>query len=71
VLDQTSGEAVKAFVVLKEEFKGKVAADTLITFCKDKIANYKAPKVVEFRDVLPKSSVGKILRRELRVQPSW
>ncbi|MGA2973588.1 MAG: long-chain fatty acid--CoA ligase [Candidatus Bathyarchaeia archaeon] len=70
VIDQTSGEAVKAFVVLKEEFKGKIAADTLITFCKDKIADYKAPKVVEFRDALPKSSVGKILRRELRIQPS-
>jgi long-chain acyl-CoA synthetase len=57
-------------VALKEEFKEKVAADTLIPFCKDKIANYKAPKVVECRDALPKSSFGKVLRRELRIQPS-
>jgi long-chain acyl-CoA synthetase len=63
--DLQSGEAVKAFVVLKEEFRGKVAAADIIAFCKDKIADYKAPRVVEFRDALPKSSVGKILRREL------
>lgn len=68
--DSQSGEAVKAFVVLKEEFKGKVVAADIIAFCKDKIADYKAPRVVEFRDALPKSSVGKILRRELRGQPS-
>jgi len=68
--DPQSGEAVKAFVVLKEEFRGKVVAADIIAFCKDKIADYKAPRVVEFRDALPKSSVGKILRRELRGQPS-
>jgi len=68
--DQQSGEAVKVFVVLKEEFKGKIVAADIIAFCKDKIADYKAPRVVEFRDALPKSSVGKILRRELR-GPPW
>jgi long-chain acyl-CoA synthetase len=68
--DPQSGEAVKAFVVLKEEFKGKVVASDIIDFCKNKIADYKAPRVVEFRDALPKSSVGKILRRELGGQPS-
>jgi long-chain acyl-CoA synthetase len=68
--DQLSGEAAKAFVVLREEFKGKVVAEDITAFCKDKIAGYKAPKVVEFRDALPKSSVGKILRRELRGQAS-
>ena len=70
ISDPQSGEAVKAFVVLKEEFQGKVVAADIIAFCKDKIADYKAPRVVEFRDALPKSSVGKILRRELRGQPS-
>jgi len=55
---------------LKEEFKGKVVAADIIAFCNDKIADYKAPRVVEFRDALPKSSVGKILRRELR-GPPW
>ena len=68
VPDPTSGEAVKAYVVLKDESKGKVIASEIIAFCKEKIAAYKAPKIVEFRDALPKSSVGKILRRELRAQ---
>jgi long-chain acyl-CoA synthetase len=68
MLDSQSGEAVKAFVVLKEEFKGRVVASDITAFCKDKIADYKAPRVVEFRDALPKSSVGKILRRDPRGQ---
>jgi long-chain acyl-CoA synthetase len=68
VHDPTSGEAVKVFVVLKDEYKGKVGDADIIEFCKARIADYKAPKIVEFRDVLPKSSVGKILRRELRAQ---
>ena len=42
----------------------------IIEFCKDRIADYKAPRIIEFRDSLPKSSVGKILRRELRAKPS-
>jgi long-chain acyl-CoA synthetase len=66
--DPTSGEAVKAYVVVREEYNGKVTAQELAEFCKLKIADYKAPKIVEFRDVLPKSAIGKILRRELRVQ---
>ena len=70
VADQKSGEAVKAVVVLKEEFKGKIEGADLIAFCRDRIADYKAPRIVEFRDSLPRSSVGKILRRELRTKPS-
>ncbi len=70
ILDAISGEAVKAFVVVKEEYAGKVTASELTEFCKKKIADYKAPKAVEFRDALPKSSVGKILRRELKGQQS-
>ncbi len=66
--DATSGEAVKVYVVVKEEYAGKVTAFELTEFCKKKIADYKAPKAVEFRDALPKSSVGKILRRELKGQ---
>ncbi len=68
--DAASGEAVKAYVVVKEEYAGKVTASELIEFCKKKIADYKAPKAVEFRDALPKSSIGKILRRELKGQQS-
>jgi long-chain acyl-CoA synthetase len=63
--DPTSGEAVKAFVVLKDGYK-EVTHTEIIEFCKERIANYKAPKVVVFREALPKSSIGKILRRELR-----
>jgi long-chain acyl-CoA synthetase len=70
IMDQHSGEAVKAIVVLKEEFKDEVVAADIIAFCKDKIADYKVPRIVELRDALPKSSVGKILRKELRGQAS-
>ena len=58
------GETVKAFVVLKP---GETAsAEDIIDFCKEKLAIYKVPKIVEFRDELPKSAVGKILRKILR-----
>ncbi len=67
-LDATSGEAVKVYVVVKEDYKGKVTATELTEFCKQKIADYKAPKIIEFRDALPKSAIGKILRRELKSQ---
>jgi long-chain acyl-CoA synthetase len=68
VPDPTSGDAVKAFVILKDNYKGRTTASEIIAFCKEKVAEYKAPKIVEFRDTLPKSSVGKILRRELKPQ---
>lgn len=58
------GERVKVFVVLKE---GESATEEeIIAFCKENLAPYKVPKMVEFIDDLPKSAVGKILRRELR-----
>ena len=66
--DPTSGECVKAFVVLRDEYKGRVQPSEIVEFCKERIANYKAPKIVVFQDTLPKSSVGKILRRELSEQ---
>lgn len=57
------GETVKAFVVPKE---GESPSDEeLIAFCKERLAPYKVPKLIEFRESLPKSTVGKILRREL------
>jgi long-chain acyl-CoA synthetase len=62
--DEYRGETVKAFVVLKE---GETATDKeIIGFCREKLAAYKAPKLVEFRDELPKSAVGKVLRKILR-----
>ncbi len=61
--DAESGEAVKAWVVLKA---GKsVTVEELIAWCKKDLAGYKVPKQIEFRKELPKSTVGKILRREL------
>jgi|Deesub1362A_J573_1020465.scaffolds.fasta_scaffold00216_50 long-chain acyl-CoA synthetase len=66
--DTYRGEVPKAFVVLREDFKGKVTEKDIIKFCKDKLAAYKVPRAVEIRDDLPKTPVGKILRRVLRDQ---
>jgi long-chain acyl-CoA synthetase len=64
VPDPYRGETVKAFVVMKE---GTTAsAEEIIAFCSKHLAAYKVPKQVVFRDSLPKSGVGKYLRRELR-----
>ncbi|NYE57855.1 long-chain-fatty-acid--CoA ligase [Carboxydothermus ferrireducens] len=64
VPDEYRGETVKAFVVLKD---GETAtAEEIIAFCKERLAAYKVPKKVEFREELPKTAVGKILRRQLR-----
>ncbi|MDE2329291.1 MAG: long-chain fatty acid--CoA ligase [Bradyrhizobium sp.] len=63
VPDAKSGEAVKAFIVKKNP---AVTAEDIIKFCGTQLTNYKVPKQIEFRTSLPKSNVGKILRRELR-----
>jgi long-chain acyl-CoA synthetase len=63
VADARSGEAVKAFVVKKDP---NLTAGDLIKFCGTQLTNYKVPKQIEFRTDLPKTNVGKILRRELR-----
>jgi long-chain acyl-CoA synthetase len=63
VPDARSGEAVKAFVVKKDP---NLTADDIIKFCGTQLTNYKVPKQIEFRTDLPKTNVGKILRRELR-----
>ena len=61
--DEYRGEVVKAYIVLKE---GKTATtEEIIEFCKDKLAHFKIPKTVEFRQELPKSMIGKVLRRVL------
>ena len=61
--DEHSGEVVKLFVVRKDP---NLSEDELREFCRDKLTGYKRPKLIEFRTELPKSNVGKILRRELR-----
>ena len=63
VPDSRSGEAVRLFVVKKEP---TLSEEDLVSYCRDNFTAYKRPKVIEFRDELPKSNVGKILRRALR-----
>lgn len=64
--DDYFGETVKAFIVPKEECRATVTAEEIIDFCKKRMANYKTPKQVEFRDSLPISPQGKVLRRVMR-----
>lgn len=64
VHDDYRGETVKAFVVLKDG--ATATAEEIIQFCRGKLASYKVPRVVAFIDALPRSAVGKYLRRELR-----
>ncbi len=64
ISDKYRGETVKAYVVLKP---GETAtAEEIVTFCAERLAAYKVPKLVEFRDSLPKSVIGKVLRKVLR-----
>ena len=63
VPDEHSGEAVKLFVVRRDS---NLTVEQLKEFCRENFTGYKRPKTIEFRDALPKSNVGKILRRELR-----
>ncbi len=63
VPDSRSGEAVKLFVVKRDQ---ALAEEDLARYCQEQMTAYKRPKYIEFRDELPKSNVGKILRRELR-----
>jgi long-chain acyl-CoA synthetase len=67
VPDEKSGEAVKLFVVRKDP---SLDAAQLMEFCRQNFTGYKKPKYIEFRDELPKTNVGKILRRELRDTPA-
>lgn len=65
VPDDKVGERIKSFVVVRQDIKG-IASAELIKWCKEKLASYEVPQYIEFRDMLPKSKVGKLLRRELR-----
>lgn len=63
--DPYRGESPKAYIILKQEYVGKVKADDIIAWSKDNMAAYKRPHVIEFRNELPKSAAGKVLRRVL------
>ena len=60
------GQIVKAFIVLKDEYKNRITKDDIIDFCRDKLAIYKLPKEIEFIDELPRNAMGKVVRKELR-----
>ena len=66
VPDEKSGEAVKVVIVKKDQ---SLTAEQVKAFCKENLTGYKLPRLVEFRTELPKTNVGKILRRELRDAP--
>ena len=65
--DEHSGEAVKLFVVKRDP---SLTEEAVMEFCKERLTGYKRPKHIEFRDELPKTNVGKILRRELKEKKS-
>ncbi len=66
VPDPKVGQYIKANIVLNPEARGKVSEEDILNYCKENLAHYKVPKVIEFRGELPKTDVGKISRRELR-----
>jgi long-chain acyl-CoA synthetase len=63
VVDKSQGEAIKVFVVKNDS---TLTEEDVSAYCKQHLTGYKRPKYIEFRDDLPKTNVGKILRRELR-----
>ena len=66
VADPAVGQRIKAIVVLQSDARGKVSEDEVKAFCRERLADYKVPHVVEFRGELPKTDVGKVSRREFR-----
>ena len=70
--DEATGEIIKAWVVLRPESRGKITAEELRQWCKDTITHYKVPAQIDFIDELPKTLVGKVLRRVLQeADPIW
>ncbi|WXG39657.1 MAG: AMP-binding protein [Candidatus Freyarchaeum deiterrae] len=66
--DPEAGENIKAYIVLRPEYKGKTTENDIIEWCKKNMAAYKYPRYVEFVDSLPKTNTGKVLKRVLREQ---
>jgi long-chain acyl-CoA synthetase len=66
VPDPKVGNIIKAYVVLQSEARGKLSEEEIMEFCRQKLAHYKVPGIIEFRGELPKTDVGKVSRRELR-----
>jgi long-chain acyl-CoA synthetase len=70
VPDPAVGQRIKAIVVLQGDARGKVSEDEIKAYCRQQLAEYKVPHIVEFRGELPKTDVGKVSRRELREETS-
>jgi fatty-acyl-CoA synthase len=66
--DAKRGETVKAVVVLKEQYRGKVSEQDIMDWAHENMAAYKSPRIIEFRDALPKSASGKVMWREMQEQ---
>jgi long-chain acyl-CoA synthetase len=66
VPDPEIGETIKAFIVLRPEFRGKVTEDDIREWAKKEMAGYKWPRVIEFIDQVPRTAVGKVFRRTLK-----
>ncbi|MFC1821757.1 AMP-binding protein [Thermodesulfobacteriota bacterium] len=66
VRDPKVGENIKAIVVPKTESRGRITEQDIFTYCEEKLAHYKVPKIVEFRGEIPLTDIGKVSRRELR-----
>ena len=66
VPDPAVGQRIKAIVVLQGDARGKLSEDEIKAYCRQQLAEYKVPHIVEFRGELPKTDVGKVSRRELR-----
>ena len=70
VADPAVGQRIKAIVVLQGDARGKLSEDEIKAYCRQQLAEYKVPHIVEFRGELPKTDVGKVSRRELREETS-
>jgi long-chain acyl-CoA synthetase len=66
VPDPALGQRIKAIVVLQADARGKVNEEEIKSYCRERLAEYKVPQVIEFRGELPRTDVGKVSRRELR-----
>jgi fatty-acyl-CoA synthase len=64
--DAYRGETVKAIVVLRSTHKGKVSEQDIVDWCRENMAVYKVPRIIEFADTLPKSGSGKVMWRALQ-----
>jgi acyl-coenzyme A synthetase/AMP-(fatty) acid ligase len=65
VHDPYRGESPKAFIILNAEYAGRISPEEMLEWCRENMAAYKRPRAVEFRQELPKSASGKILKRIL------